>query len=253
MTKNFQGTEKAGVEKSIWPIDNRFLDGCHSLKFLDSSHLEEVIKLQEIIAMNLPDKEIFRLTTVREFREILRRRESVIGIHSNGSLIAYNIVSIPGKDDDNFGADIGISSEDLCKVAHLKAVVVHPEFRGCGLQRKLAAIHLKVLRDAGFEHVCSTVSPKNCISVENHLASGFVIRGLKVKYGGWLRYIMYKNVCKVSHHLIKSVAEVESVGSSDLERQKDLLNRGFVGYEMIRCNNTSAGDYSINFRLASNY
>jgi hypothetical protein len=203
--------------------------------------------------MNLPDKQIFRLTTVREFREILRRRESVIGIHSNGSLIAYNIVSIPGKDDDNFGADIGISPEELCKVAHLKAVVVHPEFRGSGLQRKMAAIHLKVLRDAGFKHVCSTVSPKNCISVKNHLASGFVIRGLKVKYGGLLRYIMYKNIFEVPHHLTKSVAEVESVGSSDLERQKELLDRGFVGYEMIRCTNTSAGDCSINFRLANNY
>ena len=253
MTKNLRGAEKDGIEKSVWPRDNCFEDGCYSLKFLDSSHLEEVIQLQEIIAMNLPDKEIFKLTTVREFREILRRRESVIGIHSNGSLIAYNIVAIPGKDDDNFGADIGISSEDLCKVAHLKAVVVHPEFRGFGLQRKLAAIHLKALRDAGFEHVCSTVSPKNCISVKNHLASGFVIRGLKVKYGGWLRYIMYKNVCKVSHPLNKSVAEVESVGSSDLERQKDLLYRGFVGYEMTRCNNTLAGDYNINFRLADFY
>ena len=252
MTKDFQGTEKDGIEKSVWQRDNRFEDGCYSLKFLDCSYLEEVIKLQEIIAMNLPDKEIFRLTTVREFREILRRRESVIGIHSNGSLIAYNIVSIPGKDDDNFGADIGISSEDLCKVAHLKAVVVHPEFRGFGLQRKMAAIHVKVLRDAGYEHVCSTVSPKNCISIKNHLASGFVIRGLKVKYGGWLRYIMYKNICRVSH-LNKSVAEVESVGLSDLERQKELLDRGFVGYEMIRCSNTSAGDCSINFRLADNY
>jgi ribosomal protein S18 acetylase RimI-like enzyme len=232
-----------GIE-TTWPEEV-----CYSMKFLDSSHLEEVKELQDIAARNLPDKEIFRLTTVQEFKELLEQQKSVIGVHADHRLIAYNIASIPREDEDNFGADIGIPQLELKKVAHIKAVVVHPNFRGRGLQRKLARIHLEVLRYAAYEHVCSTVSPKNCISVKNHLANGFVIKGLKVKYGGWLRYIMYKNISKSFHLTSKAVAVV----STDIEQQKDWLNRGYVGYELKRSNNRQAETYSINFGLACYY
>lgn len=71
-------------------------DVSYSVKFLDSTYLEEVKELQEIIARNLPDKEIFRSTTAQEFQEILNQKKSVIGVHAGDCLVAYNMVSIPG-------------------------------------------------------------------------------------------------------------------------------------------------------------
>jgi GNAT superfamily N-acetyltransferase len=219
------------------------IEVCYNLKFLDSSYLEEVKELQEIISQSLPDREIFRLTTVQEFKDLLEQKRSVIGVLAKDDLIAYNIISFPGEDEENFGADIGIFPEELKKVAHLKAVVVHPDFRGNGLQRRLARVHLDVIRDAGYEHVCSTVSPKNYISVENHFANGFVIRGLKVKYSCLLRYIMYKNIYKLFNPRPKAII----VESRDTKCQKDLLNKGFVGYKLDRCGNGPETTYSINF------
>jgi GNAT superfamily N-acetyltransferase len=219
------------------------IEVCYDMKFLDSSHLEEVKELQEIISQSLPDKEIFRLTTVQEFKEHLGQERSVIGVLAEDDLIAYDIISFPGEGAENFGSDIDIFPEELKKVAHLKAVVVHPDFRGNGLQRSLSRVHLEVIRDAGYEHVCSTVSPKNWISVENYFANGFVIKGLKIKYGGLLRYIMYKNIYKPFNPRPKAIF----VESRDIKCQKDLLNRGFAGYKLHRRSNGQETTYSINF------
>lgn len=198
------------------------------MKFLGSDSIDDVIKLQEIMAQALPDKEIFRLTTPEEFRDLLSVQKSVIGVITEDGLIAYNIVCFPGEDADNFGADIGLAWVELEKVAHLKAVVVHPAYRGNRLQRKLAGIHQEVIRDHGCCHVCSTVSPKNAVSIQNHFASGFVIKSLKNKYGDRLRYIMYKNIFRT----FVPRPEVVGIESTDIDGQKMLIDRGFVGFEI---------------------
>ncbi len=200
----------------------------YEMKFLDISSIDEVVELQEIMAQALPDKEIFRLTTPEEFRDLLALQRSVIGVLTEDGLIAYNVVSFPGKEGDNFGADIGLAPEELEKVAHLKAVVVHPDYRGNQLQRRLAKAHQEVLRELGYCHVCSTVSPKNAISIQNHFANGFVIKGLKVKYGDRLRYIMYKNIFRT----FVPGPEVVGIDSTDTDGQKMLIDRGFAGFKI---------------------
>lgn len=205
----------------------------YQMKFLDMNSIDVVIKLQEIMTQALPDKEIFRLAPPEEFRDLLALQRSVIGVLTEDGLIAYNVVSFPGRDGDNFGADIGLAAGELEKVAHLKAVVVHPAYRGNQLQRRLAEIHQEVLRDLGYCHICSTVSPKNAISIQNHFASGFVIKGLKVKYGDRLRYIMYKNILRT----FVPGPEVVGIDSTDNYSQKLLIDRGFAGFEIEVRNN----------------
>jgi GNAT superfamily N-acetyltransferase len=204
----------------------------YEMKFLDGDNLDDMTRLQGIMADCLMDKEIFRLTTTEEFRELLSQRKAVIGVLAEGRLIAYNIVSFPGRDGDNFGADINLPQEELVNVAHLKAVVVHPDYRGNQLQKRMFRVHLEFFRELGYKHICSTVSPKNAISVDNHFANGFVIRGLKVKYGDRLRYIMHKNI------VCPFVSGPESIGiiSTDIEGQKELIDKGFSGFKMHKQN-----------------
>jgi ribosomal protein S18 acetylase RimI-like enzyme len=200
----------------------------YEMRFLNKGYLEDITKLQEIMAQNLQDKEIFRLTAPEEFRELLAQKRTVIGVLTEDGLIAYNMVCFPKEDGDNFGVDINLPQSELKKVAHLKAVVVHPAYRGNELQKRLANIHLKVLQELGYEHVCSTVSPKNTISIQNHLASGFVVKGLKIKYGDRLRYIMYKNIFRTFVPGPKVVA----INSIDTDGQKMLIDQGFVGFKI---------------------
>lgn len=203
-------------------------DVSYEVKFLDIDSIDDVIKLQEIMAKALPDKEIFRETTPEEFRDILAVPRSVLGVLTKHGLIAYNVVSFPGKEGDNFGVDIGLAQGELEKVAHLKAVVVHPDYRGNQLQRRLGKAHIEVIRELGYRHVCSTVSPKNAVSIRNHFANGFVIKGLKVKYGDRLRYIMHKNIFRC----FVPGPDVVEVDGTEVDRQKMLIDRGFAGFEI---------------------
>jgi GNAT superfamily N-acetyltransferase len=107
-------------------------------------------------------------------------------------------------------------------------VVVHPDHRGNQLQRRLAKAHQEVLRELGYSNFCSTVSPKNAISIQNHFANGFVIKGLKVKYGDRLRYIMYKNIFRT----FVPRPEIIGIDSTDTDGQKMLIDRGFAGFKI---------------------
>jgi ribosomal protein S18 acetylase RimI-like enzyme len=200
----------------------------YEMRFLNEGYLEDIARLQEIMVQNLPDKEIFRLTAPEEFRELLAQKKTVISVLTEDGLIAYNMVCFPDENGDNFGVDINLPQSELKKVAHLKAVVVHPAYRGNELQKRLANIHLKVLQELGYCHVCSTVSPKNAISIQNHFASGFVVTGLKVKYGDLLRYIMYKNIFRT----FAPEPEVVGIESTDTDGQKMLIDRGFAGFKI---------------------
>jgi ribosomal protein S18 acetylase RimI-like enzyme len=223
--------EDGRIEKKNAKSNREKVD--YQLRFLDQNNLKDMIKLQEIIEQDLFDKEIFKLTTKNEFKEILTNPKSVIGVQTKDGLIAYNIVSFPGYKDDNFGYDLNLDLKDLDNVAHLKAVVVHPEFRGNQLQKKLAKFHLDTLTNLGYTHVCSTVSPKNSISIQNHLETGFVIRGLKVKYDNMLRYIMHKNLFEP----FIPGPELTSINIKDIEGQRELINQGFAGFNIQRhCN-----------------
>jgi ribosomal protein S18 acetylase RimI-like enzyme len=200
----------------------------YEMKFLDESALQDILNLQELIARDLPSPEIFRLHDEDYFSRLFRLERSVIGVIVDGSLIAYSLIYIPGKGGENLGRDVGLPEEELERVAHLQAAVVHPAYRGNGLQKKMGAAHLKVIEEMGFEHVLCTVSPKNPFSLRNVFSNGFVIRGLKPKFEGAWRYIMYKNFL----HAISFRCETVSIRGSDIECQVDLLSRGYLGFDI---------------------
>jgi len=204
----------------------------YKMCFLDKSFLQDILELQDRITQDLPAPEIFRLLEDDYFSEIFRLDRAVIGVTTEDGLIAYSIIRLPGDAEDNLGRDIGLPETDLDKVAHLQATVVHPAYRGMGLQRRMARAHLEVIEDLGYEHVCCTVSPKNPVSLGNIISSGFVIKNLTPKFEGWWRYIMYKkNSCPIKIDESRAGEEI-SIAGRDIKGQVDLLNQGFIGFRM---------------------
>jgi ribosomal protein S18 acetylase RimI-like enzyme len=200
--------------------------------FLDENFLQDILDLQNRIARDLPTSEIFRLHEDDYFHEIFRLDRAVIGVTTEDGLIAYSIIRLPGKAEDNLGRDIGLPEIDLNKVAHLQAAVVHPAHRGRGLQRRMAMAHLAVIEDLGYEHVCCTVSPKNPVSLGNIFSNGFVIKNLTPKFEGWWRYIMYKKIsCPMEIDKSKAGEQI-AIAGRDIKDQVDLLNQGFIGFKM---------------------
>jgi len=200
--------------------------------FLDENYLQDILELQNLIARNLSTPEIFRLHEAGYFRDLFGLDRAVIGVLTEDGLIAYSIIRFPGDAEDNLGRDIGLSEGEQLKVAHLQAAVVHPAYRGNGLQRRMAAAHLRVIEDLGYEHVFCTVSPKNPVSLCNVFSCGFVIAGLQPKFEGWWRYIMYKNISFSRNLETRDAKEVIAIMGLDIQAQVDLLKLGFVGFKM---------------------
>jgi ribosomal protein S18 acetylase RimI-like enzyme len=140
----------------------------YEMRFLDRSALQDMLNLQELIARDIPSPEIFRLHDEDYFRRLFKSERSVIGVIVDDSLIAYSLIYIPGKDGENLGRDIGLPEEELERVAHLQAAVVHPACRGNGLQKRMGAAHLGVIEGMGLEHVLCTVSPENPFVGQSH-------------------------------------------------------------------------------------
>lgn len=209
----------------FWPEE-----ASYEIRYLIEEDLAELVELQRAIYQDLSDKEIYKLTSAERLKELLAGEDLVMGVFSKDGLIAYHIICFPAGIEENLGADIDLTLDDLKMVSHLKAVAVRPDYRGCGLQRKMASLHLEVIRDRGYCHVCSTVSPKNFASIKNFFASGFVIKGLKVKYGGLLRYIVYKNISRPPF-IWREDARIDI---ADVAGQMDLLNGGLSGFQMER-------------------
>ncbi len=208
----------------------------YEMDFLDEGRLHELIGLQNTIVRGLPDPEIFWTHPIDYFKEIFKVERSVIGVSTEDGLIAYSLIYVPREFKSqegcgNLGRDIDLSEEGLMKAAHLQATVVHPDYRGNSLQRRMARQHLEVLKKMGYEHIFCTVSPKNPVSLRNLMLCGFVIRGLKRKFSGWWRYILYQNVlCPISFGS-DEVNEVK-IDSSDIVVQVDLISKGYTGLRM---------------------
>lgn len=233
----------------------------YEMKFLDYGYLTELLKLQDLVAENLPCKEIFILHEEEYFRQVLSRECSALGVFAGEQLIAFSIIRIPGLSSENLGRDINLQEKELINVAHLQAAAVHPDHRGHGLQRKLILAHLAVIEEMGYDHACCTVSPKNPVSLGNYLSSGLAIEGLCPKKHGWWRFILHKKIMrKGSANKLKagdtrdaanmqkaadmqndasrnkSCAQiaVSRISISDIEGQLDLIKRGFKGFRIAK-------------------
>jgi len=203
----------------------------YTMRFLEAEDLPRIMKLQGIVARNLPDHEMFRIDSEEYFKRHFSGAHNVIGVIAEEELSAYCVISFPGLEGDNFGRDIGLKPEELSKVAHMETVAVHPAYRGNSLQRRIGRIHLDLLRTMDCEHILCTVSPKNYPSLRNLFFFDFTIRALKVKYGWMLRGILYKNIRNPSRFV---PTERVLVDHSDAEAQQKLIEKGYIGFEAVR-------------------
>jgi ribosomal protein S18 acetylase RimI-like enzyme len=206
----------------------------YEMIFLEVRGCQEIADLQETILRCLPDREIFRTHPIEYLEHLFDTERSAIGVMTEGALVAYSLIRIPEKSEpqDNLGRDINLPEEELERVAHLQATVVHQAYRGNSLQLRMARHHINVLKEMGFCHLLCTISPKNPVSLRSGLSCGFVIKGLKRMFEGWWRYIMYQNILCPSLTPTFPGSDAVWVHSSDIEGQIRLIDKGFMGCGM---------------------
>lgn len=111
-----------------------------------------------------------------------------------GVMAAVFMATYPGDGEENLGREIGLSGEELQKVAHMESIAILPEYRGNRLQYRMMQVAEQELKDSGYRYLMCTVHPENHYSRENILRQGYHVVTTKEKYGGYLRDILLKEI-----------------------------------------------------------
>lgn len=172
----------------------RSKDGAEELRICCENELDALMELQESVLRAMPDSELFFPTSRELNRSYMKSPNLILAAFSGGRLIAYCSLVFHGNGEENLGWDLGWPASRVLNCAVVDTVVVDPEFRGRGLQRRLVHQSCKLAAER-HPGVCllTTVSPKNLPSLNNMQAEGFEVLVTKEKYGGLERYILIKN------------------------------------------------------------
>ncbi len=198
--------------------------------YMKRLYLEDLPVIEQVQAKvidSIFEKNSLQALTTEEFLFILNERGLLVGAFVEDELIGFRALLIPEIDDEHLGWDIGLSPEDLRKVIYQEISVVLPEYRGNRLQQKLAEVIMKELPnlEEEFRYICCTVAPMNIPSLKDKFTQSMHIASLKEKYVGLKRYILVKDIEKPNVHYTKHI----TVKLDDLEKQRQLLNDGYVG------------------------
>jgi RimJ/RimL family protein N-acetyltransferase len=205
----------------------------YTMRYLDESYLEQVLDLQKIICQYLPSSDLLQPFAPDFMCQHVCNKGRIIGVFADQGLIAFRALYFPDIDDHewNLGYDIGLQESELAKVANLQMVCVNPLYRGNQLGLKMNRHVIRFLKEeTDYIHLCATVHPRNHWNVKILMKSGFVIRNLKEKYGGKLRYIVYQNLREPIKIMSKGKVFVEHM---DIDEQKKVLKRGFLGIDLL--------------------
>ncbi len=204
-----------------------------SMDLLTVNTLDEVMRLQDFVYQGLDNKEVLARDTQNFIEKSLSDGGFIIGVFNDAQqLISYRFIGLPDA-DDNMGIDLRLPNEQLHRVAHLETTVVHPHYRGNGLQSKTLQVAYPLLKDAHIRHLICTVSPYNLFSLMNIMKNGLKIKVLAKKYGqlddnsdGLWRFILHRDLEATT---LKSIIQGVNVKFDKFDIQKSLLDKGFIG------------------------
>lgn len=213
------------IDQGIFPNGKAY-----AVRRLAETDVPAVLRLQDIVVGHLADESIFQPLTEEEYRYITGGKGLMIGVFADGELISFRALLVPYTREGHLGIDAGLREEELDHVIYQDISSVHPDWRGMGLQRRMADWIMEELAhtDHPYQYVCATVAPFNIASLKDKFAQGMEIAALKPKYGGHLRYIFIK---QLAERPIRDGAPI-TCPMDDIEGQQRLLAEGCRGQKM---------------------
>ncbi len=153
---------------------------------------QAIFALQNEVHALMPYPEQFVESTLAEITDCIKN-DLCIGAWEEGRLGAYFTLRYCGEDEHNYAYFMGLPREQWKYWANADSTIVHPAWRGNGLQRLLLHAALDECRPE-IIGLGATVSPANLYSLNNALAEGFEIVRRCDMYGGYDRYLLRKEL-----------------------------------------------------------
>lgn len=173
-------------------------DTTFTYRNLAGGDLDDLLRLESDVIQALSDHTILRCNTISMWKTCLQQPHYTVGAYIGEHLVAISVLYIPvrGEDDDLSQSLTSprcrsiVSSKSFVSANH-KICMVHPNYRGNGLQLKLADMVERYALEQGVVLLCATISPHNLHSRQNALSMGMVYDSTIPKYGG-KRDLFYK-------------------------------------------------------------
>ena len=155
---------------------------------------EAFIELMALVRQNMDNKQWLYLDAPDEVRNMMADGTMSLWVAVDGgqSVAAFDIL-IPQLENYNYGYSIGLTEEELMQVVNMDTVVVHPDYRGMGLQKCLMCRAEEELARSGKHILMCTVHPDNRFSLNNVLSQGYAICKTVPMYGS-VRHVLRKNI-----------------------------------------------------------
>ena len=155
---------------------------------------EPFIALLSHVKQNMENEEWLYLDSTDEVREMMRNGTMSLWVAVDGKRIvgAFDALN-PKLAPFNYGYLIGLTDIDLMRVVNMDTAVVHPDYRGHGLQKRMMQQAEQELAESGKHILLCTVHPHNRYSLNNLLSQGYSICKTVALYGSE-RHLMRKNL-----------------------------------------------------------
>jgi len=208
----------------------------HDLKprVLEIKDLPDLLALQKVAIAHLESKDVLQPSSVEELEFIFSGHGFILGLFDGKRLIAFRVMVVLPLDVDHLGLDAGLPKDRLERVIYQDLSIVHPDYRGKGLQKQMGEMVMAKVDQSRFDYVCATVAPFNIPSLKDKFALGLHIVALKLKYEGKLRYVFMKKLH--DEQRIDTSLEGRLIAMDDTHLQQQTLSEGFVGVSMLNEN-----------------
>lgn len=160
------------------------------------SDVAAIQQIMNAVHKGVTQKDFFFADDNEFIRDHVELRGFILLAEVEGKTAGFLIIRFPGKDQDNLihniPAKMGISKDESDHVAHFESVAVLSEYRGMGIQKALMMEAMKYLEGTSHYYYMATVHPDNNASLNNLTSCGFQIIDTVKKYGGLIRYILFR-------------------------------------------------------------
>ena len=159
-----------------------------------SQDTEPFIELEALVRQHMEHKEWLFLDTPEEVRELMRSGAMSLWVAVDGDRVVGAFDALyPQLEPYNYGYTIGLQKDELLQVVNMDTAVVHPDYRGMGLQKRLMQYAERELMETGKHILMCTVHPENHFSLNNVLSQGHIICKTLPMYGS-VRHVLRKNI-----------------------------------------------------------
>ncbi|WMI71543.1 hypothetical protein RBH88_00235 [Aminobacterium sp. MB27-C1] len=195
-----------------------------TMRLLAEKDTPSALDLHRKITLEIGDENIF--CAEHTIEESILGKGFVIGIFDSDYLVAIRAISYGGKYMEEAQKDLQLHPSERDHIAVMDFCITEKAFRGNYIQHFTFLKAEEILYPERY-HLHSTISPLNIFSLRNVLRSGFLIVDLKEKYGGYLRFILHKDIRTLPHIYTHEHIEVPL---EDYDSHLALLSMGYYGY-----------------------